>query len=52
MTVAPLGKQAMNELFAAANAEEASIREALRAEGLATLLTLLDRAIEALEEVP
>lgn len=49
ITVTPAGDQAMQVLFAAVNAEEAAIREALGEHDMDVLLILLDRAIEALE---
>jgi len=43
------GERTIDELFAVVSAEEASIRESLGKADTATLLALLDRAIEALE---
>ena len=43
------GKQVMKTLFAAVSREEQPIRDALGGPDMATLLALLDRAIEALE---
>ena len=44
------GEQTMQELFAVVDAEEQPIREALGARDMATLLKLLDRAIEVTEK--
>lgn len=49
ITVTPEGEQAMQMLFAAVTREEEPIREALGGRDMAVLLSLLDRAIGALE---
>ena len=49
VTVTAEGKQVMKTLFAAVSREEQPIRDALGGPDMATLLALLDRAIEALE---
>lgn len=49
VTVTPEGEAAMRALFAAVSREEQPIHDAIGAEGMATLLALLDRAIGALE---
>ena len=48
--VTPGGEAAMQRLFAAVTGEEGAIRETLGAADLKVLLTLLDRAIAALED--
>ena len=50
VTITPAGEAAMQALFATVPREEAPVREALGSADLETLLTLLDRAIAALEE--
>ena len=50
VTVTPAGEAAMQALFAAVAAEERAISNALGGADLAVLLTLLDRAIAALDE--
>ncbi|MBO9517675.1 MAG: winged helix-turn-helix transcriptional regulator [Porphyrobacter sp.] len=49
VSVTAEGERTMQTLFAAVNAEEDSIRGALGVRDMATLLGLLDRAIESLE---
>ena len=49
VSVTPEGERTIDELFAVVTAEEASVRDALGERDMATLLRLLDRAIEALE---
>lgn len=49
VVVTDKGEQTMQELFAVVDAEERAIRDALGAKDMATLLKLLDRAIEAQE---
>lgn len=49
VTVTAEGERLIQTLFAAVSAEEAPIREALGAADMAVLLSLLDRAIGALE---
>ena len=48
VSVTPEGERTIDELFAAVTAEEAPIRDALGKNDMATLLALLDRAIDAL----
>ena len=50
VTVTPEGEAAMQVLFAAVTVEEGAIRDALGSADLEVLLSLLDRAITALEE--
>jgi len=50
VSVTPEGEAAMLGLFAAVTGEEGAIRDALGAANFTVLLTLLDRAIAALEE--
>jgi len=50
VTVTPQGEAAMQVLFAAVTREEEPIRDALGMADLDRLLTLLDRAIAALDE--
>lgn len=49
VTVTPAGEEMMNTLFALVSPGEAPIRDALGERDLAQLLTLLDRAISALD---
>ena len=50
VSVTAEGERMIDELFAAVTAEEASIRDALGKRDTATLLALLDRAIDALAD--
>jgi len=49
LSVMPEGEEVMHKLFAAVGPEEQPIRDALGAADMARLLTLLDRAIAALD---
>lgn len=50
LSVTEEGRKAMDALFAQVTQEEASVRAALGDKDMATLLSLLDRAITALEQ--
>ena len=49
VSVTPEGEQAMRALFAVVTREEGPIRDALGKRDMIALLTLLDRAVEAME---
>ncbi|AKH43143.1 DNA-binding MarR family transcriptional regulator [Altererythrobacter atlanticus] len=50
LRVTPEGEEMMNTLFALVTEQEAPIRDALGAKDMALLISLVDRAITALEE--